>query len=113
MIPEISLAKMAPLLFLQVSRNESGRVEFNLVQVMQTLIVAGIVAGVTMFGTVSVLRVELDYMRKDVTKIASMAEEAVRVQREIVPMRNLQVKTLQEDMVRINDRLTAIEAKRK
>ena len=113
LFPEITgagLAKYAPLLFL--ATNQKGELQLNVAQVVQTLLVAGIVAAVTMYGTVSALRVELDYMRKDIARIAAMAEEAIKVQREIVPMRNLQVKTLQEDVKTLDDRMAKIERRK-
>jgi len=106
----VGLAKYAPLVFL--TTNQKGELQLNVAQVVQTLLVAGIVAGVTMYGTVQVLRTELDHLRKDVTKIAAMSEEAIRVQREIVPMRNLQVKTLQDDVAQIEARLRTLEKRR-
>ena len=100
------IAKYAPILFLTV--NGKG-VSLNVAQLVHTLLVAGIVAAVTMYGTQQAINVELLQMRRDLVRLNAIAEEAIKVQREIVPMRNLQVQTLQNETKELFTRVIALE----
>lgn len=103
------IAKYAPVVFLAVGPKG---VNVNWAQLGHTLIVSAIVAGVTMFGTMKVLEVRMEYQDRAITKLTVIAEEAVRVQREIVPMRNLQVKTLQDDVSDHEKRIKTLEGRK-
>ena len=87
------IAKFAPVIFLSISPKG---IQVNWAQLSHTLLVSAIVAGVTMFGTMKVLEARMEYQDRMIMKLTAIAEEAVKVQHEIVPMRNLQVKMLQE-----------------
>ena len=103
------IAKYAPVLFLSVSPKG---VSVNWAQQSHTLLVSAIVAGVTMYGTQQVMDSKLKRMEQDIARLNVMAEEAIRVQREIVPMRNLQVKILQEGVKDLDTRMKVVERRR-
>ena len=103
------IAKFAPVIFLSVSPKG---VQVNWAQLGHTLLVSAIVAAVTMYGTMRVLEVRMEYQDRMIVKLTSIAEEAVRVQHEIVPMRNLQVKTLQDDVANHETRIQALEKRK-
>ena len=103
------IAKFAPIIFLSVSPKG---VQVNWAQLAHTLIVSAIVAGVTMFGTMKVLEVRMEYQDRAITKLTAIAEQAVRVQSEIVPKRDLQVKNLQDDVADHEVRIKILEKRR-
>lgn len=72
---------------------------------------AVIIAGITMYGTQQVMAARLEGFEKAIDKIAATADEARKVQLEIVPMRNLQVKTLQENVEKLESRIAKLELK--
>ena len=104
-----ALTKYAPVIFLMVTPKG---VRIDAEKLMHTLIVAAICAGVTMYGTMRVVEAQLSHMGAKIVRLETMAEEAIRVQREIVPMRNLQVKTLQEDVKELQERMARVEKRR-
>jgi len=104
----VGIAKYAPVFFLVA--HEKG-VSVNWHQLGHTLLVSAIVAVVTMYGTSRAMSVQMEYMEKQIARLTTLSEEAVRVQREIVPMRNLQVKTLQDAVADHEVRLTKLERK--
>ena len=103
------IAKYAPVLFLSVSPKG---VTVNWAQLSHTLLVSAIVAGVTMYGTQQVMDAKMQRMERDIARLNVMAEEAIKVQREIVPMRNLQVKILQEGVKDLDARMKVMERRR-
>ena len=104
-----ALFKYAPFFFCMVT-DKGLRLDID--RLIHTLIVSAIVAGVTMYGTQRVLDTRIAFMEKELSRLTSMAEEAIRVQREIVPMRNLQIKALQDAEKAHEERIAKLERKR-
>ena len=98
--------KCFPFLTASAAASPAGKLNFS------RLIEAFIIAGITMFGTQQVMSAKIDHLEKMVEKISTTAEDARRVQLEIVPMRNLQIKTLQELCEKLEGRIAKLEQKK-
>ena len=84
----LGLAKYLPVVFLMVKQD--GGIRLNIAQVAHTLIIAGIVAGVTMWGTTQALEVRTDRMEiqlKDISMkldAVAMKQSAMVAQAQII-----------------------------
>ena len=90
-----------------------------LVRLWPALVQSLIVGILSVVGTVQWLASDMRLMVQKMTvmeqqfsKVVADVYEARKVQMEIVPMRNLQVKTLQDDVVEIKNRLSRLEQRR-
>ena len=104
-------AKFAPVIFLTAVK-EGGARGIDWPRLGHTLILAAIVAVATRYETVRAIEVKMEYMEKSVAKIAVLAEEAIKVQREVIPMRNLQVKNLQDEVKNLREKIEAMDEHR-
>ena len=90
-----------------------------LVKLWPALVQSLIVGVLSVVGTVQWLASDMRLMVQKMTimeqqfgKVVADVYEARRIQMEIVPMRNLQVKTLQDDVAEIKGRLSRLEQRR-
>ena len=78
----VGLLKYAPIFFLTVAQD--GKVRFNMHQIVHTLIVSGIVALVTMFGTVRVVEARMEHLDKNIDRMVSKLEAVAMKQAFVV-----------------------------
>ena len=109
MIDWLAGIKVAP--FLLATGTGDKRPSVNVTRILEALVIAAVTAVATMYGTVQVLTVKFDRMEKDMGTLNSMAKQAIDTQNKIIPLRELQIKDLQDDVSDINARLKFIEKK--
>jgi hypothetical protein len=91
-----SLLKYAPILFLTV---RNGKVAINWSQLTHTLIVAAVVAGVTMYGTARVMDVRLDTLERHIEKMDTLLTAVALRQAAVVSEAN-KIHELQNERIR-------------
>ena len=103
------VAKLAPILFLSV--NQRGEINVNFVQIVQTLVVSGIVATVTMYGTQRVLETQMANLVDSHNRLAVHIE---RLDTRVDELQTRQATTIAERVANqkaLSDRLLEVERK--